>query len=197
MVRKCFISFKTEDVAYKNYIQNILNISMIDNSLNTPILSYDEDYIMSKIREKHLSNSTVTIHLIGTKSSENLGWNEQKYIKRELQASLYNGIGNTKNGILGVVLPSMYDQIYGATYVCSECGSNHNYVGINDLTVVKEFSANYYIQNASNNKCSWVEDEKYCVLVKWNDFIISPKNFIEQAFKKRTHPISKNTKVRP
>ena len=46
MRHKCFISFKTEDAAYKRYIQTDLNVDMIDKSLNTPINSYDEEYIM-------------------------------------------------------------------------------------------------------------------------------------------------------
>lgn len=197
MAKKCFISFKTEDVAYKNYIQNSLKIDMIDKSLNNPIVSFDEDYIMSKIREDYLSDSTVTIHLIGQKNSENLGWSEQRYIKRELQASLYNGIGNTKNGILGVVLPSMYNQIYGDSYVCPKCGKNHDYIGVNDTTVIKEFSANYYVQNNTNSKCSWNEEERYCVLVKWNSFVLNPELYIERAFQKRSHSITNKTKVRP
>lgn len=51
MSHKCFISFKTEDKEYKRYIQEDLKIDMIDKSLNTPINSTDEDYIMRKIRE--------------------------------------------------------------------------------------------------------------------------------------------------
>lgn len=43
---------------------------------------------MRKIREDYLSDSTVTIHLIGAESSENNIWQNQNYIKRELQASL-------------------------------------------------------------------------------------------------------------
>ena len=107
MSHKCFISFKTEDKKYKKYIQEDLKIDMIDKSLNTPINSTDEDYIMRKIREDYLSDSTVTIHLIGEYSAENLLYENQAYIKRELQASLYNGENNTKNGILGIVLPNM------------------------------------------------------------------------------------------
>ncbi|WP_109437282.1 TIR domain-containing protein [Aquimarina sp. AU119] len=197
MARKCFISFKTEDIAYKNYIQNSMYIDMIDKSLNEPILSNDEDYILNKIRTEYLADTTVTIHLIGSYSSENRGYQEQRYIKRELQASLYNGQGNTKNGILGVVLPQMYDKIYGGSYNCNICGGSHNYVGINDLTTIKEFSANHYIQNATNNKCSWNEDERYCVLVRWDDFKINPEEYIEMAFQKRSQSIANKTKVRP
>jgi hypothetical protein len=194
MARKCFISFKTEDAAYKKYIQDNLNVNMIDKSLNDAIDSSDEDYIMRRIREDYLSDSTVTIHLIGEKSAENLGWNEQKYIKRELQASLYHGEGNTQNGILGVVLPTMQSRIYGGSYICSKCGRNHNSKILNDSTVISEFRYNYFIPN---NKCAWADEDRFCVLVKWEEFVAYPERYIEQAFLKRDTPISEKTKVRP
>ncbi|MDA3816446.1 MAG: TIR domain-containing protein [Prolixibacteraceae bacterium] len=194
MGHKCFISFKTEDIDYKNYIQNNLDVDMIDKSLNEPINSDDEDYIMKKIRADYLSDSTVTICLIGIRSSENLGWDEQRFIKRELQASLYHGQGNSKSGILGVVLPSMYDTVYTGSGICQTCGNSHNHVAINDSTTVKEFSYNYYIPH---NKCAWSEDDRYCVLVKWDDFISSPNDYIDKAFDKRTQPVASKTKVKP
>ena len=194
MGHKCFITFKTEDAAYKKHIQEELNVDMIDKSLNEPIDSDDEEYIMRKIREDYLSDSTVTICLIGTRSSENLGWDEQRFIKRELQASLYNGQGNTKSGILGVVLPSMYNSIYTGSVICNTCGRSHNYVNVNDSTTVKEFSYNYYIPN---DKCAWTEEDRYCVLVKWEDFEKAPNDYIDKAFDKRSSDISSKTKVRP
>lgn len=194
MSHKCFISFKTEDKKYKKYIQEDLKIDMIDKSLNTPINSTDEDYIMRKIREDYLSDSTVTIHLIGEYSAENSLYENQAYIKRELQASLYNGENNTKNGILGIVLPNMYDKIFKGSEVCSVCGKSHNIVCINDSTVVKEFSYNYYIPK---DGCSWSEEDRFCVLVKWNDFVKNPELYINKAFDKRSSPISAKTKVRP
>lgn len=120
---------------------------------------------------------------------------DQTYIKRELQASLYNGENNTKNGILGIVLPSMYDKVYKGKEQCSVCGKNHNIVCINDNTTIKEFSYNYYIPKESG--CSWSEDERYCVLVKWEDFKNDPETYIDNAFNKRKSEISKKTKVRP
>ena len=194
MSHKCFISFKTEDKKYKKYIQEDLKIDMIDKSLNTPINSTDEDYIMRKIREDYLSDSTVTIHLIGEYSAENLLYENQAYIKRELQASLYNGENNTKNGILGIVLPNMYDKIFKGSEVCSVCGKSHNIVCINDSTVVKEFSYNYYIPK---DGCSWSEEDRFCVLVKWNDFVKNPELYINKAFDKRSSLISAKTKVSP
>lgn len=198
MGHKCFISFKTEDIQYKRQIQSWVDdnrVDMIDKSLNEPINSDDEDYIMRKIREDYLSDSTVTIFLIGKNSSENLGWWQQRYVKRELQASLYNGIGNTRSGILGVVLPEMYDAIFLGSGTCSICGGIHNYVEIDDRTVIKEFSRNYYLN--SHGKCGYNEDDRYCVLVKWDDFKVNPNIFIEQAFQKRSHPIANEVVVYP
>jgi len=193
MARKCFISFKTEDVAYKTQIQK-MKIDIIDKSLNIAIDSDDEDYIMQRIRDEYLSDSTVTIHLIGEYGAENRGKAEQRFIKRELQASLFNGKNNTKNGILGIVLPAMYTRIYAGSGTCSICGNTHTYVNITDDTTIKEFSYNYYIPH---NKCAWSDEDRYCVLVKWEDFVKSPETYIEQAFNKRSEPISNKTKVRP
>ena len=64
MAHKCFISFKTEDMDYKKKIQEEMDIDMIDKSLDEPINSDDEDYIMRKIREDYLADSTVTIILL-------------------------------------------------------------------------------------------------------------------------------------
>lgn len=196
---KCYISFKREDQSYKEKIQEWVDddkINMIDKSLNTPIDSDDEDYIMKKIREDYLSDSTVTIFLIGSHSAEVLGKEEQKYIKRELQASLYDGKGgNSRNGILGVVLPSMYGAVFKRRYVCSECGRYHNTVCIDDSTVIKEFHANYYLNN--HGKCAYWEDDRYCVLVKWDDFEKNPSEYINKAFAKRFQPIANEVVVRP
>lgn len=198
MKHKCYISFKREDENYKRIIQGWVDknkIDMIDKSLNEPINSNNEEYIMQKIRKDYLSDSTVTIFLIGSLSAENFGAYEQRFIKRELQASLYNGIGNSRNGILGVVLPQMYEKIYKGTYLCSKCGGTHNYVAINDNTVIKEFSRNYYLN--SHGKCSYTEDDRYCLLVKWDDFKNNPNEYIEQAFNKRSQSIANDVIVRP
>lgn len=191
MSHKCFISFKTEDIAYKNEIQNNLNIDMIDKSLNEPIDSIDEEYIMKVIRRDYLKDSTVTITLIGQHSAENNYLENQHFIKRELQASLYG----TPNGILGIVLPSMYDTIFKGEHVCSICGQSHNIVNINTNTTIKEYSVNYYIED--HDGCAWSPDDRYCILTKWSDFKESPDNYIEQAFKKRTDPVVNKIKVFP
>ena len=196
---KCFISYKKENIEYKEYlIKNISNSAFIDKSLDRKINSYDGDYVMKVIRQDYLSDSTVTIFLIGSHSSENEGrdWLGDKnyFIQRELQASLYSGEGNTMNGILGVVLPEMYDHIYKGSEDCIFCNGKHNLVEINDSTVIREFSQNYYIK--PHDGCAWKEEERYCELVKWDDFIKNPDPYIEAAFKKRNSDIATKVKKR-
>lgn len=195
---KCFISFKTEDKKFKEKLQD-LDIDMIDKSLNEKIPSNNPDYIMQKIRSEHLKDSTVTITLIGNYSAENSNEN-QYYIKKELQASLYGKSpesSDNPNGVLGVVLPCMYDKIYTGSHTCSVCGEEHNYVNINDNTTIKEFNYNYYLPNPHSN-CAWAENDRYCVLVKWDIFIQKPNYYIEKAFQKRNNRTLLNKiKVRP
>jgi hypothetical protein len=193
MARKCFISFKTEDLAFKLAIQKNPAVDIVDKSLDTPINSLDEDYIMRKIRSDYLSDSTVTIHLIGAKSAESFGSYEQRFIKRELQASLYDGENSPRSGILGVVLPSMYQSVYIQNGQCSGCGTALEILNMSDATTIREFSRNYFI----SRKCHWTAEDRYCILVKWDNFIANPNEYIEQAFAKRAQPIAKRVTVRP
>lgn len=172
---------------------------MIDKTLDRWIDSTNGDYIMKVIREDYLKDSTVTICIIGNHSSENEEYDQDGLMKnyfiiRELQASLFDGEGNTRNGILVVVIHEMYDKIYRGSYVCPNCGREHNYVNTNDDAVIKEFSMNYYIK--PHEGCGWSEDEKYCILVKWDDFISDPETYINMDFEKRSAPIAKKITVR-
>jgi hypothetical protein len=194
MGRKCYISFKTEDSAYKEYIQKNLPIDMVDKSLDEPIQSEDEDYIMSVIRTEYLADSTVTIHLIGQYSAESRGEYEQRFIKRELQGSLYDSASNPRNGILGIVLPEAAGLVFKGQSICAQCGHSHNIVAIDQTTTVREFSYNYYIPN---NKCAHGEDDRYCVLAAWSDFTAQPEAWIEAAYAKRTAPIASKVRVYP
>lgn len=199
-MHKCFISYKKEDSYYKNYLVDILGSeNFINKALDRTIESDDGDYIMKVIREDYLKDSTVTLFLIGEHSSEGEGkdiWGNyiNYFIMRELQASLYNGKGNTRNGVVGIVLPNMYDRVYKGSYTCFTCGKTHNTVAVNDTTAIREFSYNYYTE--PHDKCAWSEDDRYCILVKWDDFIKNPEKYIDSAFDKRFSEISKKLRIR-
>ncbi len=198
-MHKCFISYKKEDLWYKKYlVDNYGGENFVNKALDRRIDSDDGDYVMKVIRRDYLCDSTVTLFLIGEHSSENEGWDlmgdKNYFIKRELAASLFNGDGNTRNGILGIVLPSMYDKIYKGNCTCTTCGNTHNLVLINDSTAIREYSYNYYTE--PHVGCSWSEDERYCVLVKWDDFLKDPDSFINQAFNKRVSPVASKIRIR-
>ena len=202
MGRVCFISYKNEDAGYKNALKRILEDEGIRYYvIEDRIDSRDSEYVIRYIREHGIQDSTVTLFLIGENSSELEGYDfdgfdKNYYIQRELQASLYNGDNNSRSGILGIVLPSMESAIFGGSHLCKECGLTHRTVRINDKTVIREFSENYYM-DGHTKECCWAEDERYCVLVRWSDFVDDPETWIEEAFKKRSEPVANEVVVRP
>lgn len=106
---KCFISYhhddqdevdefvKTFDEERDVFIARGLGIEIAPEIID----SDDTDYIMRKIRELYLRDSTVTITLIGKCT-----W-ARRFVDWELQASLRHGQTVTPNGVMGVVLPSV------------------------------------------------------------------------------------------
>lgn len=206
MKHRCYISYKFEDKYYRNQIVNKWgDKDFIDCSQQELIDSDDPEYIMQQIREKYLKDSTVTIFLIGTKSGENYrdpediwkGLDSQIIIRREITSSLYNGNGNSRSGLLGVVLPEMESKIYGGQTHCACCGALLNLVYVNNDTVIKEFGQNYYLIKRGSPNCShYSEDDRYAVLVRYSDFMTDPEKYIDMAFEKRNLPIAQNVRVR-
>jgi hypothetical protein len=106
--RKCFISYhhadesevatfiRTFDHVTNMFISRGLGAAMSGDIIN----SNNSDYIMSKIRQDFLANSTVTLVIIG-----NCTW-ARRYVDWELQASLRSGEKTIPNGVLGIKLPS-------------------------------------------------------------------------------------------
>lgn len=87
-------------------------------------------------------------------------------------------------------------RIFRGKYTCYQCGFEHDWVAINDDTVVREFSANYYIEK-DHVGCCWSEDERYCVLCSYDEFMNNPTEYIEKAFDKRTASIANKVTVYP
>ncbi len=198
-MHKCFISYKKEDKQYRNWLVSDLGgVDFVDKSLDRRIDSDDGDYVMQVIRQDYLCDSTVTLFLIGEHSSEREGYDStgdrNYFIKKELAASLFNGSGNTRNGVVGIVLPCMYDRIFRGTYICSWCGNEHGNVCVSDDVVIREFGYNYFTQPHSS--CAWREEERYCLLVRWDDFVRNPEQYIDKAFDKRFSKIAEKIRIR-
>lgn len=195
MSHRVFISFKKEDWQFKERIVNKLEEKGIQvNHLDDTIHSDNIDYVMQQIRDKYQGSTTVTIFLIGEHSSENegvdiFGQNHQSFIIRELRSALSDRDGNPRDGILGVVLPTMEKKVYGGSYKCEHCQETINIVNINDSTVIREFSRNYYLKP---DKCGhYSEDGRFCVLCRYSEFMNEPEKYIDKAYNKIKELIAK------
>ena len=102
--RKVFIShYKGDrnevDAFIKDYssvfIPKVLGANDNDDFIN----STNTDYVMQRIREKYLGDSTVTIVLIGSCT------HSRRYVDWEIKSSLRQG-QCTPNGLIGILLPS-------------------------------------------------------------------------------------------
>lgn len=200
MSHKCFISFKKEDKFYRDKIleklgQKDVSVKFLDRWID----SEDSDYILQEIRDSYLADTTVTLFLIGEHSLEDdgedvYGRDNNFFIKRELQASLFDGKGNTRSGIVGIVLPDMEDKVFVGDRVCAVCGNSHSTLIVDDRTVVREFSANYFIKPKPG--CCWSAKDRYCVLVAYEKFMADPNKYINLAYEKRYSEISKKIRLR-
>ena len=82
----------------------------------------------------------------------------------------------------------MYEKIYGGSYECPHCKQQISYVNINPSTVIKEFANNYYLEK---DECGhYSESGRFCVLVKYDDFLENPKRYIDMAYNKTKQPIA-------
>jgi hypothetical protein len=107
--RRVFISYHHGDgIEATNFVSTFggplgvfthraLGLDFDDDLIN----SNDPDYVMRRIREEYLADSTVTIVLIGTCT------HSRRFVDWEIKASLQQG-SKTPNGLLGILLPSAH-----------------------------------------------------------------------------------------
>ena len=127
---KCFISYHVDD---RNSVQNFLDefddvfitkelgVTDEDDFIN----SDDEDYVLRKIRDLYLTDSTVTIVLWGKCT------NVRQYVDWEMKSSLRDDPNNKRSGLLGINLKS-----FGSANKASR-RFNDNYNNDNDNDYAK------------------------------------------------------------
>lgn len=106
--RKCFISYHHADQeAVNKFVRDFdhdrdcfIARGLGEEMPGDIIQSTDTDYIMRRIRERFMADTTVTIVLMGACT-----W-ARRYVDWELQASLRHGEATTPNGLLGIKLPT-------------------------------------------------------------------------------------------
>lgn len=108
---KCFVSYHAADTeeaadfveSFETvFIPRAIGVEEGDGSI---IDSEDVDYIRDVIREDYLRDSTVTIVLVGRCT-----W-ARKFVDWEIYASLRDTKYSSKNGLLGLLLPSAEDAV--------------------------------------------------------------------------------------
>lgn len=81
--------------------RNVLIYRALGVDMEADIINSDDtDYVMRRIRELYLKDSTVTLVMIGRCTYA------RRYVDWEMQSSLRNGTTVTPNGLLGIKLPS-------------------------------------------------------------------------------------------
>jgi hypothetical protein len=107
--RKVFIShYKGDRQEVDNFIHNFSSVFIVKalgtNSNDDFITSTNTEYVMQRIREKYLQDSTVTIVLFGRCT------HSRRYVDWEIKSSLKRGIG-LPNGLMGLSLPSTNNSV--------------------------------------------------------------------------------------
>lgn len=105
---KCFLSYHVDDADEvatfvddfgEVFIAKVLGIDPEDDFVD----SDDTDYVMDQIREKYLTDSTVTIAMVGKCT-----WS-RRFVDWEIYSSLRNDKSNKRSGLMAVTLPSTAD----------------------------------------------------------------------------------------
>lgn len=103
---KVFIShYHVDDEEVKKFVDkfaekdDVFIPKIVGDDYDTTINSDDSKYIMRKIREDYLTDSTVTIVLIGDET-----W-KRKYVDWEIASTLRDDPNNKRSGLIGIFLP--------------------------------------------------------------------------------------------
>lgn len=103
---KCFVSYHVDDLDEVTAFLDDFGSEFIARSVGVTedddfVESEDPDYIKRRIREKYLTDSTVTIVLLGECT-----WS-RRFVDWEISSSLRNDSANRRSGLLAIPLPSM------------------------------------------------------------------------------------------
>lgn len=103
---KCFISYRVTDMGEVEAFLDDFGAEFIPRSVGVTedddfVVSLDDDYIKRRIREEYLTDSTVTILLLGSCT-----WS-RKFVDWEISSSLRDDTKNRRSGLLAIPLPSM------------------------------------------------------------------------------------------
>ncbi len=102
--RKCFVSYHSDDVDdVDRFISRFGPRNFIKRGITLPeevIQSTNTDYVLRRIRQLYIQDSTVTIVLMGPCT-----WS-RRFVDWEIQASLRRPADGRPNGLIGILVDS-------------------------------------------------------------------------------------------
>lgn len=112
---KVFVCFHSDDIAYKEIFEQISRDVIITRSVQEGDIpdGITTETTMQKIRQEYLSDSTVTVVLIGKNT-----W-QRKYVDWEIYTSLRGTPSCPRSGLLGIILPSYPRSTTGTYNICT------------------------------------------------------------------------------
>lgn len=124
--RKCFVSYHHDDeyevgrfIEEFDHEQDVLIARGIGANMSGDIInSTSDEYIRSKIRERYLRDTTVTIVLVGRCT-----W-ARRFVDWEIAASLRNTATASRSGLMAITLPSVAE--YGSRKLPDRVSDNVN-----------------------------------------------------------------------
>ncbi len=100
---KVFISYyHEEDEGYRNRFETLFGNVMVSRSVNIGDIdpNANTEYVRQRIRDGYLSDSTVTVVLVGAHT-----W-QRKHVDWEIYSSLRDTPKNPRSGLVGILLPT-------------------------------------------------------------------------------------------
>ncbi len=184
-MHKTFISYHhandqdIKDEIIKYFAQeDFIDKSVHEGDIDTET---DENNIIRQIREEYISDSTVTLVIVGSETAQ------REYINSEIQASLW---GDNYNGLLAVVR----DEIYNEIYTASTCTNPMCNCGIELRLKTPSYSK--YLPDLVRKNHEFVssaphynDSQVYCSILKYSTFVKDVTKAINEAFDKRNSDI--------
>lgn len=178
--RKVFISYYHGDqIAVNKFVQDFSDV-FIAKTVGIKDKDFDFDstnpeYIMRKIRERKLEDSTVTIVLVGSCT------HSRRYVDWEVKASLQQG-STLPNGLIAINLPYMGKEGALPERVSQNVTRDSNG---NDLGY-----ARYYVYPTSKQELyNWIEDA-YAARTNRANLIKNPNDMMKYNAKCKKHGVT-------
>jgi hypothetical protein len=179
--RRVFISHYREDRvevdAFIEYFANRLGIFtpyvLGANNNDDFINSTNPDYVMGRIREIYLRDSTVTIVLLGSCT------HSRRYIDWEIKSSLRQGELYIPNGLIGILLPSRGTSAYLPPRFEANWSSGH----------VNCYARYWAYPSSGNELGEWIDDA-YNARTSRNHLISNSQSMMSYNSRCKIHDIT-------